>query len=140
MMKHDTSFAVLTGNNIETKFIKAGGVIFREGDEAHELFVIKSGQVRIQLGNRTLAELSDNDIFGEMALIDNEPRGATALAASDVELVAVSERQFLVLVGQTPHFALKVMRAGATAARHRQDLRLILSPCEGTARLYLALR
>jgi hypothetical protein len=33
-MKHDTSFAVLTGNNIETKFIKAGGVIFREGDEA----------------------------------------------------------------------------------------------------------
>lgn len=62
-MQHDTGFAVLTGNNIETKFIKAGGVIFREGDEAHELFVIKSGQVRIQLGNRTLAELSDNDIW-----------------------------------------------------------------------------
>ena len=57
-MKHDTSFAVLTGNNIETKFIKAGSVIFREGEEAHELFVIKSGQVRIQLGNRTLAEFS----------------------------------------------------------------------------------
>jgi hypothetical protein len=34
-MKHDTSFAVLTGNNIETKLIKAGGVIFCEGDEAH---------------------------------------------------------------------------------------------------------
>src|ERR1700761_1720499 len=73
-MKHDTSFAVLTGNNIETRFIKAGGVIFREGDEAHELFVIKSGKVRIQLGNRTLADLSDNDIFGEMALIDDQPR------------------------------------------------------------------
>src|ERR1700743_2037192 len=62
-MKHDLSFAVLTGNNIETRFIKAGGIIFREGDEAHELFVIKSGHVRIQLGNRTLSELSDNDIF-----------------------------------------------------------------------------
>lgn len=109
-MKHDTSFAVLTGSNIETKFIKAGGVIFREGDEAHELFVIKSGQVRIQLGNRTLAELSANDVFGEMALIDNEPRSATALAVTDVELVAVSEKQFLFLVGQTPYFALKVMR------------------------------
>jgi len=45
-MKHDLSFAVLTGNNIETKFIKAGGVIFREGDEAHELFVIKSGNAK----------------------------------------------------------------------------------------------
>jgi CRP/FNR family cyclic AMP-dependent transcriptional regulator len=116
-MKHDTSFAVLTGNNIETKFIKAGSVIFREGDEAHELFVIKSGQVRIQLGNRTLAELSANDVFGEMALIDNEPRSATALAVTDVELVAVSEKQFLFLVGQTPYFALKVMRVLAQRLR-----------------------
>ena len=116
-MKHDTSFAVLTGNNIETKFIKAGSVIFREGDEAHELFVIKSGQVRIQLGNRTLAELSANDVFGEMALIDSEPRSATALAVTDVELVAVSEKQFLFLVGQTPYFALKVMRVLAQRLR-----------------------
>ena len=116
-MKHDTSFAVLTGNNIETKFIKAGSVIFREGEEAHELFVIKSGQVRIQLGNRTLAELSANDVFGEMALIDSEPRSATALAVTDVELVAVSEKQFLFLVGQTPYFALKVMRVLAQRLR-----------------------
>ena len=34
-VKHDTDFAVLTGNNVETKFIKAGGIIFREGDNAH---------------------------------------------------------------------------------------------------------
>jgi CRP-like cAMP-binding protein len=116
-VKHDTDFAVLTGNNVETKFIKAGGIIFREGDNAHELFVIKSGQVRIQLGNRTLAEFSANDIFGEMALIDNEPRSATAIAVTDVELVGVSERQFLFMVGQTPYFALKVMRALAQRLR-----------------------
>ena len=116
-MKHDLSFAVLTGNNIETKFIKAGSTIFREGDEAHDLFVIKSGQVRIQLGNRTLSELKDNDIFGEMALIDSEPRSATALAVTDVELVPVSEKQFLFLVGQTPYFALKVMRVLAQRLR-----------------------
>jgi CRP-like cAMP-binding protein len=116
-MKHDTSFTVLTGNNIETRVIKAGGIIFREGDEAHELFVIKSGQVRIQLGNRTLSELSANDVFGEMALIDNEPRSATALAVTDVELVAVSEKQFLFLVGQTPFFALKMMRVLAQRLR-----------------------
>jgi CRP/FNR family transcriptional regulator, cyclic AMP receptor protein len=79
--------------------------------------VIKSGQVRIQLGNRTLSELSANDIFGEMALIDSEPRSATALAVTDVELVAVSEKQFLFLVGQTPYFALKVMRVLAQRLR-----------------------
>jgi CRP/FNR family cyclic AMP-dependent transcriptional regulator len=116
-VKHDADFALLIGNNVETKFIKAGDIIFREGDEAHELFVIKSGQVRIQLGNRTLAEFSTNGIFGEMALIDNEPRSATAIAATDVELVPVSERQFLFMVGQTPYFALKVMRALAQRLR-----------------------
>ena len=55
-MKHDTSFGVLTGNAVETISFKAGDVIFREGDNALDLFVIKSGQVRIQIGNRTVAE------------------------------------------------------------------------------------
>src|ERR1700760_3926219 len=116
-MNQDAGFGILTGNNIDTNFFKAGSTIFREGDEAHELFVIKSGQVRIQIGNRTIRELSADDIFGEMALIDNEPRSATAIAITDVELVAVSEKQFLFLVSQTPYFALKVMRVLAQRLR-----------------------
>jgi CRP-like cAMP-binding protein len=116
-MRHDTSFAVLTGNDVTTRLVKAGGTIFREGEEADELFVIKSGEVRIQLGNRTISELHANDIFGEMALIDNEPRSASAIAVSDVELVPVSEKQFLFLVSQTPYFALKVMRVLAQRLR-----------------------
>jgi CRP/FNR family cyclic AMP-dependent transcriptional regulator len=116
-MKHDASFSVLTGNNMEARASKAGSAIFREGDEAHELFVIKSGQVRIQMGNRTLNELAADSIFGEMALIDGEPRSATAIAMTDVELVPVSEKQFLFLVSQTPYFALKVMRVLAQRLR-----------------------
>jgi len=106
----DTSFGLLTGNNIESRRFMAGSTIFREGDEANELFVIKSGKVRIQIGNRTLTELEPDSIFGEMALIDNEPRSATAIAVTDVELVPVGEKQFLFLVSQTPYVALKVMR------------------------------
>ncbi len=116
-MKHDTSFAVLTGNDVQTRRVKAGGIIFRQGDDAEELFVIKSGYVSIQLGNRTLTELRADDIFGEMALIDSEPRSATAIAITDVELVPVSEKQFLFLVSQTPYFALKVMRVLAQRLR-----------------------
>jgi CRP/FNR family cyclic AMP-dependent transcriptional regulator len=115
--KPDASFSVLTGNNIEAQPFKAGSVIFREGDAARELFVVKSGQVRIQIGNRTITELGPDSIFGEMALIDNEPRSASAVAVTDVELVAVSEKQFLFLVGQTPYFALKVMRVLAQRLR-----------------------
>ena len=113
----DTGFGVLTGNDVETKLIKAGTIIFREGDAAQEMFVIKSGQVRIQLGNRTLSELSADNIFGEMALIDSQPRSATAIAITDVELIPVTERQFLFMVGQTPYFALKVMRVLAERLR-----------------------
>jgi CRP/FNR family cyclic AMP-dependent transcriptional regulator len=116
-MKQEASFSALTGNNIDAQSFKAGSVIFREGDEARELFVIKSGQVRIQIGNRTVTELGADSIFGEMALIDNEPRSATAVAMTDVELVAVSEKQFLFLVSQTPYFALKVMRVLAQRLR-----------------------
>ena len=79
--------------------------------------MIKSGQIEIQLGNRTLAELSANSIFGEMALIDDAPRSATAVAKTDVELVPISEKQFLFLVSQTPFFALKVMRVLARRLR-----------------------
>ena len=116
-MDHDSGFGVLTGNDIEARFFKAGTTIFREGEEAHELFVIKTGEVRIQIGNRTVSELSADHIFGEMALIDNQPRSASAIAVTDVELVPVSEKQFLFLVGQTPYFALKVMRVLAQRLR-----------------------
>jgi CRP/FNR family cyclic AMP-dependent transcriptional regulator len=113
----DPGFSVLTGNDVETTRIRAGGVIFRQGEHADEFFVIKSGYVRILVGNRTIVELSEDDIFGEMALIDGEPRSATAMAITDVELVPVSEKQFLFLVSQTPYFALKVMRTLAQRLR-----------------------
>jgi CRP-like cAMP-binding protein len=117
MADTEIDFGLLTGNGIATRSAKAGEVIFKEGDEADQLFAIKSGEIAIQLGNRTLAELSANSIFGEMALIDDAPRSATAVAKTDVELVPISEKQFLFLVSQTPFFALKVMRVLARRLR-----------------------
>ena len=53
--------------------------------------------MRIQIGNREIADLTTDSIFGEMALIDSEPRSATAVAITDVELVPISEKQFFFL-------------------------------------------
>jgi len=131
----DIDFGLLAGEGIATRAIKAGTVIFQEGDKADGLFIIKSGQVGIRLGNRSLAELNANSIFGEMALIDDAPRSATAVAVTDVELVPVSEKQFLFLVSQTPFFALKVdARIGATAARDQQIIQLRLFPAQALTR------
>ena len=110
-------FGILAGAGASVREFKAGEVIFKEGDPGAELFVIQSGKVDIQLGNRLLSTLGDHDIFGEMALIDPAPRSATAVAKTDVKIVPVGEKQFLFLVSRTPHFALNVMRALARRLR-----------------------
>lgn len=113
----NVDFGILIGAGAPVRDFKAGDVIFRQGDPADELFVVKSGKVEIRLGNRVLDTLDERSIFGEMALIDRSPRSATAVAATDVSLVPVGEKQFLFLVSRTPYFALNVMRVLAQRLR-----------------------
>jgi CRP-like cAMP-binding protein len=117
MANPPVDFRVLAGAGVPVRDFKAGDVIFRQGDPAHELFIVQSGEVEIRLGNRVLESLPQYSIFGEMALIDSAPRSATAIASSDAKLVPVSEKQFLFLISNTPYFALNVMRVMARRLR-----------------------
>ena len=117
MANPPVDFRLLAGAGVPARDFKAGDVIFKEGDLAQELFIIQSGEVEIRLGNRVLETLPAYSIFGEMALIDNAPRSATAVAASDAKLVPIGEKQFLFLISNTPHFALNVMRVMAWRLR-----------------------
>jgi CRP/FNR family cyclic AMP-dependent transcriptional regulator len=103
-------FALLGRATDETRRFKAGEVIFKEGDRGEEFFVIRSGKVGVRLGNRTLEELGEGEIFGEMALIDAGPRSATVIAETDVVVVPVGEKQFLFMTSEAPYFALSLMR------------------------------
>lgn len=102
-------FSFLAESDVPVWYLKPGETIFKEGDAAKELYVIQSGRVEIQLGNRLLDTLEPNDIFGEMALIDSAPRSATAIAKTEVALVPISKKDFLLLVSRAPSFALDVM-------------------------------
>lgn len=110
-------FGILAGAGAPIRSFKAGEIIFRHGDPAEELYIVKSGKVEIRLGNRLLDTLPELSIFGEMALIDHSPRSATVFAATDATVVPVDEKQFLFLVSRTPHFALNVMRVLAQRLR-----------------------
>ena len=110
-------FELLATVETPIRSVRAGEVIFTEGDPAQELYVIQTGHVEIRKGGRLLDTLTEKTIFGEMALIDHAPRAATAVAATDVDLVPVGEKQFLFLVSQTPYFALNVMRVLARRLR-----------------------
>jgi CRP-like cAMP-binding protein len=104
-------------NATDTRPFAAGATIFREGEEGHEMFVIRNGLVEILLHDHVVATLSEGEIFGEMALIDTHPRSATARAKEDCTLVPVDERRFTFLIQQTPQFGLHVMRILAERLR-----------------------
>ncbi len=102
---------------INTVAYAAGDTIFVRGEPAEEMFLIKEGRVNIVVDGKTLNSMGAGEILGEMALISNDPRSATAVAASDCTLVPVNEERFLFLVQQTPYFSLHVM--GVLANRLR---------------------
>lgn len=96
---------------------RAGDAIFERGDAADCMYVVAEGEVDVSIGDRTVDTLGRTAIFGEMGLIDKEPRSATARARTDCRVVAIPEKRFLRLVQETPYFALEVMRVLAGRLR-----------------------
>jgi CRP/FNR family cyclic AMP-dependent transcriptional regulator len=117
MADTDIDFDLLVRAGGPVISFKAGDVIFREGDPALELIVIKSGTVEIRIRNGLVDTLGERSIFGEMALIDSRPRSATALALSDTELIPLGDKGFSLLVAYHPEFALSVLRVLAKHLR-----------------------
>ena len=89
---------------------EAGETIFHQGEWADCMFAVQSGAVRIVQNGVTVEVVGPGGIFGEMALINHEPRNATAIAQTAVELTPTSEHEFIHLVHEAPSFALHVMR------------------------------
>jgi CRP-like cAMP-binding protein len=93
-----------------------GEVIFEEGSDGRELFVVLGGEVEIaKLGSgakTVIATLGKGEFFGEMAVIDGSARSATAIAAApDTRVMRINHARFVYLVSQQPAFALMVMDA-----------------------------
>jgi CRP-like cAMP-binding protein len=86
-------------SGFETVRYDAHKVIFEEGEPGDAAYLIMHGKVEIRKGMKssnpqTLAVLSKNDIFGEMALFDDSPRMAEAIARTKVELIAIKRDEF----------------------------------------------
>ena len=91
-----------------------GEYIFREGESAVFAYIVKSGAVEITkrsaAGEQVLAKLAPPTIFGEMALIDGNPRSAGARAKGDTVVTEVTEESFLTYLQQNPQAAVRIMK------------------------------
>jgi CRP/FNR family transcriptional regulator, cyclic AMP receptor protein len=97
-------------NALKTSVHPGGTTIFQEGDQGQSMFAIKRGRVAILVGGTTVDTLNEEEIFGEMALLEHAARTATAVTLEETELVEIDEAQFYIFVRQNPHFALQLMQ------------------------------
>jgi CRP/FNR family transcriptional regulator, cyclic AMP receptor protein len=84
------------------------------------MYVVKSGEVELKVRDKTVEVVGTDGFFGEMALVDQAPRSATAVAKTDCVVIPISEKHFLFMVEETPFFALTVLRT-LTARLRRMD-------------------
>lgn len=99
----------------------AGEIIFREYDMGAEMYVVLEGEVDLTIRGRTVETLGPGEPFGEMALIDQAPRVATAVAKTACKLAVLPERRFLFLVQTAPQFALQIMKVMADRLRSKMS-------------------
>ncbi len=110
--------------------LQAGAVIFREGEEGDQMFIIQDGRVKVSrfLGGKEqlLAVLGKGDFFGEMALVTRERRMATVTTLEAVRLLAFNREGYLGMIHKNPKIALniidKLCRRLANANQHLRHL------------------
>ena len=96
---------------------ESGVTIFSRGERGNTMYVILEGQVELTIADGHVEVLGPGEPFGEMALVDSEPRAATAVAKTACRLARISEQGFLALIQDKPYFGLEIMKVMANRLR-----------------------
>ena len=96
------------------KKFKKGEVIFHEGNPSDDAYIISLGSIEIlentASGQKVLGILGENEIFGEMGLIDGQPRSATARAREDSVVYVLTPKTFDNMVQENPEALLPILK------------------------------
>jgi CRP-like cAMP-binding protein len=120
------------------KHFPKGTVLFSEGDEGEDMFIIRSGRVaikkRVPHGDITVAVLEKGDFFGEMALLERIPRTAGAEMAEDGDLIVIGSEVFGDMVKSNPEIAVRMLRKYSLRLRETtRQLEEMAKSAEGSA-------
>jgi CRP/FNR family transcriptional regulator, cyclic AMP receptor protein len=103
-----------------------GTVLCREGETGREWFVVRDGQATVSIAGEDVATVGPGGFFGELALLDGEPRVATVTATTDMQLIVMSRPEFNELLAQMPLVSRRILREIGGRLR-AADARLALS-------------
>ena len=93
-------------------------VIMKEGEGGVFMYVVLEGRVSISIKGKAVDVIGPGGVFGEMALVDQSPRAATATCETDCELLSINRNDFLALVKSNPAFAVSLLKALADRLRY----------------------
>jgi hypothetical protein len=106
-------------NLLEEVDVSEQETIFTQGDPGDSLYVIVDGKVRVHDGERLLNYLGERDVFGEMALLDPEPRLASVTAVEATRLFRLDQAPFYELMAERPEVATGIIRVLSGRLRNR---------------------
>lgn len=84
--------------------------IFRQGEKGESLYIVISGRVKVHIGDRTITELDAGSCFGEMAVIDAEPRSASVTTVESCECLLLTQQQLYEAIDEMPSIAVNLIR------------------------------
>jgi len=107
------------------KVFPAGTVLFKEGESGREMYVIQSGKVRISKKVRgeeqVLATLPAGEFFGEMAILNNKPRSATATTVDECKMLVIDPKTFEVMLKNNIEIAVRMIKKLAQRLQEADD-------------------
>lgn len=111
---------------VQRKYFQPGDVVMRKGDPGDAMYVIMRGQVRIVLpsndgGEALVATMDEGDFFGELSLIDGEPRSATIIATEPTETMVVYREGFQDFLRASPEIAIEMLQALSRRLRQSDE-------------------
>jgi len=107
---------VITRSFKELKY-ESGDVIVRKGEAGIGFYLITDGTVEVRSDGRVLSKLGPGQFFGEMALLDGQPRSADVVALEPSRCLALSSWSFKSILSEHPKMAVKLLQESARRSR-----------------------
>ena len=111
-----------SSDNDNPRRFAAGEIVFEQGDDANGVYIVQEGEIELLLDNVLVGFEQAGGIIGEMAMIEESTRSATARARTDCVLEHLNRDQFIDMIEASPSFVLHLMRVMAERLRRTNEL------------------